>query len=83
MLETATDVRKDLRRETEVALRADEALVPHVGCEERQLGREIIAFAVPTRQGMDGKGVPQLMQARSLAPAQMGNATFAQETAVA
>jgi hypothetical protein len=51
----------------EVHLRAGDADVAQVRCQQRQLGVEIFACAIPGQEPQYGEGVPQVVQPRSFA----------------
>ena len=57
--------------ELEIGLRSDHGLVAEVGREQRQLGVEVLACLVPRLEAIYGKGVTNLMEARSSTPTAM------------
>jgi len=63
----------------QIALRAGERLMSHVGRQHWQLGIEVCALTIPTQKAMDSKGVANVVDARSLASSGMRNAALEQQ----
>ena len=65
-LQRSRQVREHGGGQAQVALRPSEILVAHVGREHWQLHPEVRAFTVPRLQAVDGVGMAQIMDARSV-----------------
>src|SRR2546425_8399741 len=67
-MEAARRFRQELWRGGQVELGRQKCAVAEIGRQQRQLGLDIDAVAIPAQQTMDGKGVAQIMYAWAGAP---------------
>ena len=58
VVEAARSFRQQLRRGGQITLGGQKRAVAEIGRQERQLGLDVGAVAVPPQQAMDGKRVP-------------------------
>ena len=60
-METITDLFKQLGGGVKVNLSGSHIHMPHIGCQGREPGVDILTIPVPCQQSMDGKGMTQVM----------------------